>query len=179
MAPLPKTNVRSRATGMFDRSGFGISVDGTWLWSDVAGLRTIRNSRNLPTHGSDDFPPNASESVRSLAGLACHPDARTGSPANFAADVVSREVDHNVIPLGNSLLVELRSASQDAGSRLPSLAIWVNFRAIAQADLEEARDAGVEDAETILAPLDFEIRLVGKVHGHHVADKPGRTGKCP
>src|SRR5690349_10677454 len=58
-APLPNRNVRWRAIGIFDRSGFGIIVAGTWLWSGCAGSRTMRNSRNLPTHGSGELPESA------------------------------------------------------------------------------------------------------------------------
>src|ERR1043166_2786365 len=65
----PNSKVRSRVTGILERSGFGISVSGTWLTSGLDGLRTIRNSRNFPTQGSADLPPSASESVRSLEGL--------------------------------------------------------------------------------------------------------------
>src|ERR1041384_5729630 len=65
----PNSKVRERVTGMLERSGFGISVSGTWLTSGFAGSRTIRNSRNFPTHGSADLPPSASERVRSLEGL--------------------------------------------------------------------------------------------------------------
>jgi len=53
-APLPKVKVRCLATGMLERSGFGISTLGTWLTSGVAGFRTMRNSRNFPTQGSVD-----------------------------------------------------------------------------------------------------------------------------
>src|SRR5207245_427504 len=91
-----------------------------------------------------------------------HPD--------FAADVVFREVDNNVIPLGYSLLVE-RGELHRMREQVAVVGYLEEFRAIAQADLEKARDAGVENTETILAPLNFEIRLVSKIHGHHVADK--------
>ena len=66
-APRLNSNTRCRATGMFVRTGFGMRVASTRLWSPVAGSRTIRNSRNLPTHGSSDVPDSASASVRSLA----------------------------------------------------------------------------------------------------------------
>src|SRR3954465_4962467 len=55
-APRLNSNTRVRASGIADRSGFGISVAGTWLTSGFAGLRTTRNSRNLPTQGSVDAP---------------------------------------------------------------------------------------------------------------------------
>src|SRR6266446_7223053 len=60
VAPSPNTNVRVRVTGIDDRSGFGIRVAGTWLGSQPpVGPRTIRNSRNLPTHGSLELPASA------------------------------------------------------------------------------------------------------------------------
>src|SRR5689334_15039725 len=60
----PKTNVRVLATGMADRSGFGTSTAGTWLMSGWAGSRTMRNSRNFPTHGSLELPESAWDSDR-------------------------------------------------------------------------------------------------------------------
>src|SRR5258707_3062179 len=52
LAPSPNTNVRVRATGMADRSGFGIMTAGTWLLSGWAGSRTRGNSKNLATQRS-------------------------------------------------------------------------------------------------------------------------------
>src|SRR2546426_1731397 len=70
VAPSPNRNVRVRATGMADRSGFGIRVAGTWLGSvPPVGPRTIRNSRNLPTHGSLELPDSAADSERVCDGI--------------------------------------------------------------------------------------------------------------
>src|SRR3954465_10119145 len=69
LPPAPNSNTRSRTTGIFERSGFGIIVLGTLLRSGVAGLRTTRNSRNRPTHGSSDVPESASARDRSFAGF--------------------------------------------------------------------------------------------------------------
>src|SRR3954469_10914729 len=60
------SNTRVRASGIADRSGFGISVAGTWLTSGLAGLRTTRNSRNLPTQGSGEVPRGASAGRHTL-----------------------------------------------------------------------------------------------------------------
>src|SRR5512142_1325528 len=68
LAPSPNSKVRYREIGIADRSGFGISVLGTWLLSTDAGLRTTRNSRNLPTQGSADLPERASPRLRSACG---------------------------------------------------------------------------------------------------------------
>src|SRR3954467_3563228 len=82
-APRLNSNVRSFAIGSVDRSGFGIIIGdaggvtpvgyvsvkpGTTLLSGYAGLHTMRNSMNLPMHGSTDAPEKACASVRSLAG---------------------------------------------------------------------------------------------------------------
>ena len=68
---LSNSKVRWRATGIFERSGFGINVTGVdpnfvLLSGPFAGM--IRNSKNLPTHGSLLFPLRASERVRSALG---------------------------------------------------------------------------------------------------------------
>src|SRR5712671_6272838 len=67
--PLPHSKVRVRATGRALKSGFGIIVAGTWLTSGLAGVRTMRNSRNLPTTGSLELPASASLIDRSLSGF--------------------------------------------------------------------------------------------------------------
>src|SRR5256886_10710022 len=64
LAPSPNLNVRVRATGIADRSGFGIMTAGTWLTSGWAGSRTMRNSRNFPTQGSLELPLSAADSDR-------------------------------------------------------------------------------------------------------------------
>src|SRR5438270_7153985 len=69
LAPLPNSNLRSRTTGIFERSGFGIICAGIWLRSGLGGLLVMRNSRILPTHGSEDLPANASAIERSAAGF--------------------------------------------------------------------------------------------------------------
>src|SRR6478736_6092827 len=68
-APLPNSNVRSRTTGMCERSGLGIICAGTWLRSGLAGFDVMRNSRILPTQGSEDFPFSASDRETSFEGF--------------------------------------------------------------------------------------------------------------
>ena len=67
--PVANSKFRSRATGIPERSGFGIIVSGTTLRSGFAGVRTMRNSRNFPTTGSGLLPASAWESERSASGL--------------------------------------------------------------------------------------------------------------
>ena len=89
---------------------------------------------------------------------------------DFVAQVVAREVNDDVIAFSDTLLVELNERD-----RLKhQVAIVGNLdhrRGVTQRQLEEARNAGVQDAEAILAALHFKEWLVAQVHGHHVADK--------
>src|SRR3954470_1759705 len=87
------------------------------------------------------------------------------------ADLVAREVDDDVVALGDALLVELvqhhRVREQVAVFRYLD-----HRRAVGERDLEEARNRRVQDAEAVLAALDLEVGLVRQVHGHHVTDEP-------
>ena len=46
---------------------------------------------------------------------------------------------------------------------------------VAQREFKETRNAGIQDAETVLAAFHLKERLVAHVHRHHVADKPSRS----
>src|SRR5471030_497321 len=70
LPPSLNAKVRCRATGIFDRSGFGISVAGTLLGSLPAFIGITRNSRNSPTQGSLDLPAMAWATERSRLGPA-------------------------------------------------------------------------------------------------------------
>src|SRR3954462_2936011 len=82
-APRLKSNVRSLETGSCKRSGFGIIIGEaggvtpvgyvslkpcTTLLSGYTGLATMRNSMNLPTHGSGDVPDSDCATDGSFAG---------------------------------------------------------------------------------------------------------------
>src|SRR5262249_51626887 len=89
---------------------------------------------------------------------------------NLVADAVAREVDDDVEPFGDALLVE---SGEPDGARqqvavVPDLD---DFRAVAERDLEETRDARIQDTEAVLAALDFKVRLVEQVHRHDVAEE--------
>src|SRR6476646_2267388 len=91
-----------------------------------------------------------------------HPD--------FAADVVSGKVNHDVIALGDSLHIQFRELDR-MREEVSVVANLNDVRAIAQAEFEETRHTRVEYAEAILARLHFKIRPVGKIHAHHVTNK--------
>jgi hypothetical protein len=87
--------------------GFGIITAGTWLTSGVAGLRTMRNSRNRPTQGSAELPESASASVRSSRHALAVLVLGEVHHVDLLPDAVAREVDDDVVALGDALLVEL------------------------------------------------------------------------
>ena len=97
-----------------------------------------------------------------MLGEVYHPD--------LLPDAVAREVDHNVVALGNAQLVQLGEHHRTR-QQVPVVGDLNHRRAVRQRDLEKARHARVEDAEAVLAPLHLVVRLVGEVHGHHVAQE--------
>src|ERR1700730_1727371 len=105
LPPSPNTKVRCRATGIFDRSGFGISVEGTLLGSVLAFIGITRNSRNSPTQGSLDLPERAWATERSRPGPVLmlaqvhHPD--------LLARCVTREIDDDIVAFRDTLFVQL------------------------------------------------------------------------
>ena len=72
MASRPKTKLRTRATGICERSGLGISVrvsgSGRLLSGPESG-RTTLNSMNRPTHGSSEVPESAAARLRIVTGF--------------------------------------------------------------------------------------------------------------
>src|SRR6476646_6673327 len=125
-APLLNSKTLVRATGIFDRSGFGIRTLGTLLLSGSFGFRTTRNSRNLPTQGSLDLPASASAMDRSAEGF-------------LPSWCSHRFTNQHLSPTFKPLLVKSMTMSYlsampcssswvsttGLGNRLPSLAIWV------------------------------------------------------
>src|SRR6185312_11201431 len=91
-----------------------------------------------------------------------HPD--------FVSNVVAGEVNDDVITFGDTLLVKL-GQNDRARQQVTVIGDLDHGGSIAQRDLKEARDAGVQNAEAILAALHFEIRLESQVHGHYVAQE--------
>src|ERR1041385_2112413 len=92
-----------------------------------------------------------------------HPD--------FVPNAVAGEVNYDVIPLCDALLIKLGERN-GAGEQVAVIGNLDHGRTIAQRDLEEAGNAGIQDAEAVLATLDFEVRLVGQVHRHYVTEEP-------
>src|SRR5436309_2391849 len=70
------------------------------------------------------------------------------------SDAVAGEVDDDVITLCNSLLVQL-SEGHRSRQQVAIIGNLDHGRAVAQRDLEEAGNRGVEDAEAILPALDL------------------------
>ena len=85
-------------------------------------------------------------------------------------DAVAGKVDDDVVAFGDTLLVQLRDDHR-ARQQVAVVGDEDHRRAVAQRDLEEPRHGAVQDPETILAPLHLEVRLVGEVHRHHVAEE--------
>src|SRR5439155_19918179 len=79
-----------------------------------------------------------------VLGEVYHPD--------LLPDAVAREVDHNVVALGNAQLVQLGEHHRTR-QQVPVVGDLNHRRAVRQRDLEKARHARVEDAEAVLAPL--------------------------
>src|SRR6185437_7480909 len=83
---------------------------------------------------------------------------------------------HNdVIPFCDALLIKLSQLNW----RRQQVAVIGNLEerhgmpiGVSNRDLEEARYAGVQDAEAILAALHLEVRVVSQVHGHYIAQEP-------
>ena len=67
----------------------------------------MRNSRNVPTQGSLDFPLIASESVQVLGRFSAALVFAEVYHPYLVADAISGEVDDYVIAFGNPLLVQL------------------------------------------------------------------------
>src|SRR6185503_16009960 len=89
---------------------------------------------------------------------------------DFRAQRVAREVDDDVVALGDALFVELGEDDR-RGQQIAVVADLDHRRSITQCELEEPRDAGIEDPEAVLARLDLAERLVTEVDGHRVADE--------
>ena len=180
LAPRAELERARRAPpGCSTGRGSGSCAAGTWLTSGVAGLRTMRNSRNLPTQGSDELPESASASVRSSAGLLPSWCSARFTIQTLSPDAVAREVDDDVVALGDALLVELRERHRVRQQVAVVGDLDHRSSRHAERDLEEARHAGVQDAEAVLAPLHLEERLVGEVHGHHGRRGSRRSRRCP
>src|SRR5690349_11708606 len=137
LAPRLNSNVRSFDTGSCDRSGFGIIIGeaggwtpygyvslkpGTTLLSGYAGLATMRNSMNLPTHGSNDPPENACATDRSFAGSLPSWCSQQFTRYSLVPSVYFEKS----ITMSNRSAIPCSSSSVSLiarGSRLPSLAI--------------------------------------------------------
>ena len=174
---LPNTNVRSRATGICERSGLGIIVAGTRLvvrrragfthdaeLEEAADARIVRFARQRFAIDRFFLRPSAPSVV--LAQV---------DEVQLVVEPIVREVDDDVVALGDALLVE--STSAVTGVR-QQVAVVGDLRdrlrlpeAFASAILKKRDDAGVQDAEAVLPALDFEVRLVGEVRRHHVAEE--------
>jgi hypothetical protein len=87
---------------------------------------------------------------------------------DLAADAPLGEVDDDVEALGHAHDVE-RTDGQSLRQQVAVVGDQVEGLAVAQRDLVHARDRTIEDAEAVLAALDLEVRLVGKVDGDEVA----------
>ena len=82
-------------------------------------------------------------------------------------DAVAREVDDDVVALGDAQLVGL-SDGHRARQQVAVVGDLDHRRGVGERDLEEARHGAVQDAEAVLAPLDLEERPVDEVHRHHI-----------
>ena len=94
---------------------------------------------------------------------------------DFASNAVAGEVDNDVIAFCNTLLVQLSQYHKhwQQVAVIGDLDHTANRHS--EPDLEEAGNAGVQDAEAIFTALHFKVRFVAKVHGHHVADEIRRV----
>ena len=137
LAPRLNSKVRSLLTGSCDRSGFGMSSGdaggvtpigyvslkpGTTLLSGYAGLAQIRNSMNLPTHGSCDVPDSASATDKSFAGILPSWCSQQFTKCSF----VPIEYFEKSMTMSNRSAMPCSSSSVSLiarGSRLPSFAI--------------------------------------------------------
>ena len=90
---------------------------------------------------------------------------------DLVVDAIPREVDDDVVALGDALLVQLRQRHR-VREQVPVTGDLDHRRPVAEGELEESRHAGVQDAEAVLAALHLEVGLVGEVHGHAVAEEP-------
>src|SRR6478609_1460144 len=123
---------------MFDRSGLGIKTLGTLLLSGSLGFRTIRNSRNLPTHGSLDLPASASAMDRSAEGFlpswCSHRfTSQNLSPTLALLAVKSMTMSYlSAMPCSSSWV-----SNTGFGSRLPSLAICMIGTAVPEASTQQ------------------------------------------
>src|SRR5690242_17071340 len=89
---------------------------------------------------------------------------------NLLANGIAKEVDDDVVTLGDTLLVKL-SEHDRVREQITVIGDLDHVRTVAQRDLEEARDCAIQNAEAILAPLDFKVRLVSEIYGHPVAEE--------
>ena len=90
------------------------------------------------------------------------------------ADREDREVDDDVVALGDALLVERRQRDRvDDEVAVVGDELERHRRAVvAERQLEEARHAGIQDAEAVLARQHLEVGRVGEVDERQVAQEP-------
>ena len=160
LPPRPNSNTRSRATGMFDRSGFGMSTAGTRLRSGAESGRLIA-----------ELEEPADARIVAIVRKAPPPATgrRFGPLPSSCSHRLTSQTFALVVYLEKSMTMSKRSAmpissvSVRTTGRRQQVAVVADQeerRAVAQRQLEEARDAGVEDPEAVLAGLDLEVRLV-------------------
>ena len=77
-----------------------------------------------------------------------HPD--------FVSNAVLGEIDDDVIALGDALFVKFGDQKRSR-HQVTVVADPVELRTITESNLEEAGNAGIQDAETILAAFHFKV----------------------
>src|SRR6266496_5333540 len=93
---------------------------------------------------------------------------------NFVSDPVAGKVDDDVVALPDALFVQFlqHHRMRHEIAVVSDKNHWLGApRRIGEGNLEEARDAPVEKAEAVLAPLNLEEGLEGEIDGHHVAQE--------
>ena len=109
LPPLPNSKTRCRATGMLDRSGFGIN-DGRHL--ALIGLGRITHDAELQELADAGIGglPGKRLRQREILRPVFLPSwcSHRFTIQHFVADAVSGEVNHDVISFGDALLIQLR-----------------------------------------------------------------------
>ena len=106
-AAAKRERICSAATGMLERSGFGIiTCRHLLLTSGVAGLRTMRNSSKLCQRKDRSTCRQARQRYeRSLAWLLPSLCSATFTIQTLIANVVAGEINDPVVALGDALLI--------------------------------------------------------------------------